>query len=227
MTQQQSFDMESLRLHLLSTMAQLKSKVSMRTLRPLPVFLGIQATDEEDVYELSRDAYVTPSLPQNINSVDAFTKVKHRVRENLHFFATNYCMIAAMTALVVTLMHPMMILVVSLVYGLWVAHEYLIRHELVLFNTIPIQSVLSVQKRFYLFLIISSVAIVLVSLGPVLVFCTIAAVLILAHAALRDTRHLREASERSSFGKTTMAEETKSETDSLLRTTSLNADEKV
>jgi hypothetical protein len=222
---QQGFDVESLRLHLLSAIAQLRSKVSMRTLRPLPVFLGLQAT-EDDVFELSQDAFVPP---QNLNTADAFSKVKTRVRENLNFFATNYCMIAAMTALVVTLMHPMMLIVVSLVYGLWLAHDYLIRHELVLFTSIPIQSILSVQKRFYLFLAISTVAIFLACFGPFLIFLMISAFIILTHAALRDTRHLREASERTAkareISERSLGKQMDGETDALL--TASNVDEKV
>lgn len=197
-------DIETIRMRLANNIEILKSRVSLSTLRPLPVFLGLQ--EAGDGVFLSQDAFAPPN---NLNA-DALTKIKSRVKENLSFFLTNYCLIVAMVAVVVALMHPVMLISLGIVYGLWKVHEYLLKNEVVL-GSIRVHEMLTVTQRSYLLSVISAIIIVFMCLVPTLIVVSISGFIILCHASLRDTQHLRDASERA----TSRVKET-NETDALL-----------
>lgn len=184
-----TYDIESLRLNLSSFVARMRNNVSLRTLRPLPIFLGLQDTDEEGV-ELSTNAFNPP-----LAGSGTMEMVKSRVKDNLTFFMSNYALLSAMTALVITLMHPGAILALAIVFGLWWCHGYLIKHELVACG-LQIHALLTVQQRFYVIFAISCVVMLWGCFIPTIVFFMISGFIIFCHAALRDTTHLREASQR-------------------------------
>lgn len=121
-------------------------------------------------------------------------KIKNRIQLNLAYFLSNYVLIACMTAIVVALMHPGMILFVSIVYGLWMLHAYMIRNEVVVAG-VALHALLSVQQRFYGLFVITTLVILLKCLTPALIFSSISIVLILAHAALRDPKHIEISSQ--------------------------------
>lgn len=184
-----SVDIESLRLHLSSFAARLRSNVSIETLRPLPLFLGLSSTVDDGV-QLNSNAFTPP-----LAGSDTMTVIKSRVNDNWTFFLSNYALVAAMTALVVLLMHPGVVFTLAILVGVWWFHGYLIKHELVVL-TVQIHSLLTVQQRFYMLFAISSVTILWACLMPTVVFFLISGFIILCHAALRDTTHLHEASQR-------------------------------
>jgi hypothetical protein len=184
-----TIDIESLRLQLSNLVARMKSNVSLRTLRPLPIFLGLQGTDEEGV-ELSTNAFNPP-----LAGSGTMAMVKSRVKDNLKFFVSNYALLAAMTALVVMLMHPSKLFALAFICIMWWCHGYLIKHELVVFG-LQIHAMLTVQQRFYVMFAISAIIIVWECFIPTIIFIMISGFIILCHAALRDTSHLHEASQR-------------------------------
>jgi len=187
----QTMDIESLRLQLSIVVAHLKNRVSLETLKPLPEFLGLTSTAEEGL-QLSSRAYNSPSLARGFSAT-----IWSRIKDNSNYFTTNYCLVAAMVALVVTLMHPSMLLVVGLVVALWWCHGYLIKHEVVVAG-VPIHAVGTIQQRFYFLLAISFVLVVWFCLVPTFLFASLSGFIILTHATLRDTTHLHEASDRGS-----------------------------
>jgi PRA1 family protein len=206
-TTRQAFDIEYVRLNLSSLVTRVKTHVSLETVRPLPVFLGLVSTTDDGV-QLSEGAFTPPPTGS-----DAMTSIKARVRDNLTFFLSNYALVALMTALVVLLMHPPVVITLTALYAMWWFHGYLIVNELSLFR-VPLQSVLTVQQRFYLLFGISVVVIVWTCFLPTIVFVLISGIIILCHAALRDTSHLREASQRGN--KTRGTEEEVNESEGLL-----------
>jgi PRA1 family protein len=183
-----TFDIEYVRLYLSS----LAARVKIENIRPLPVFLGLSSTTTDGGVTLSEGAFVQPSLS---GSGAAMPQMKARVNDNLKFFLSNYAMVAAMTALVVLLMHPSVVITLTLIYTLWWLHGYLIVNELTVF-TVQVHSVLTVQQRFYLLFGISAVVIVWTCFVPTIIFTVISSIIILCHAALRDTAHLHEVSQR-------------------------------
>lgn len=183
-------DIESIRLYFSTLAARVKTDVSLETIRPLPVFLGIRST-RDDGLQLSEGAFTPPSL----TGADSMTKIKQRVKENWTFFLSNYALVAAMTAIVVLLMHPSVVITLAMLYGLWWVHGYLIVKELT-FLSVPIHAILTVQQRFYLLFGISAVVIIWTCLVPAVIFVVISGIIIFSHAAVRDTTHLHEASQR-------------------------------
>lgn len=173
-------DIESLRLHLSSWVAQIRSKISIETLRPIPVFLGIRDDAESGNLRLSKSAFLA--------SVPPIQTIPARVHDNCDFFLSNYVLVAVMVALVVSLMHLEMIFLWGMLYGLWLAHAYLIQHSVIVFG-IGIHSILTVQQRFYLLFTISTIAIVWACMVPAIIWTGISSVLILSHAILRNPNH--------------------------------------
>jgi PRA1 family protein len=190
-TPRSMLDIEALRLHVSSFVARLKSNVSLDTLRPLPIFLGLSSTVDDGVH-LASDAFTPP-----LAGSGTMTMIRSRVQDNWTFFLSNYALLAAMTALVVLLMHPGVVVVLAIICGLWWCHGYLIKHELVVFG-VQIHTLLTVQQRFYLLFAISTVVLLWYGFFPTIVFVMISGFIILCHASLRDTSHLHEASQRGS-----------------------------
>ena len=75
-------------------------------------------------------------------------KIRSRVKLNVAYFMSNYALLAAMTAIVVAMMHPGMVFFVAVVYFMWKAHEFLIRNSLNLFG-IEVHALLTIKQRFY------------------------------------------------------------------------------
>lgn len=176
-----SINIESLRLHMSSMAARIMSRVSVDTLRPLPTFLGL---DKGVGFCLSPQAFTPPIKKVDKSSPE---KVKNRVLLNFNFFLSNYALMAALTGLVIALMHPGMVFFLVIVYCLWTLHSFLIRNQLVLFG-VPVHALLTVQQRFYILFVITTIVVVWKCLTPTLIFVSITSLMILTHALLRDPK---------------------------------------
>lgn len=175
-------DIETLRLHVSSLVARIQSRVSIETLRPLHVFLGVHPVG----MCVSVGAFTPP-----VKNIDkgAPEKVKSRMKLNFAYFLSNYVLVAAMVALVVALMHPGMLLFVGIVWALWGLHSFLLRNELVLFG-IQVQNILTVQQRFYLLFTLTTLVVIWKCLMPTIFFLTISSFIIVSHALLRDPKNI-------------------------------------
>ena len=132
---------------------------------------------------------------QPIKKIDKSTpeKIKSRMKLNFAFFVSNYALVAAMVSVVVALMHPGMILAVGLIWGLWTFHHFLIRHEFIVFG-LAVHSLLTIQQRFYTLFVLTVLVVVWKCLKPTLLFVTIAGLIIVTHAFLRDPKHIESSS---------------------------------
>lgn len=182
-----AINIETMRLQLSSFAARIQSRVSVETLRPLPMFLGLNPVAG---FCLSATAFTPPVTKLTKTTPE---KIRGRVKLNFQFFLTNYVLLAAMVALVVSLMHPGMVFFLAIVYGLWSLHSFLIRNKLELFG-IQVHALLTIQQRFYLLATITSIVVIWKCLAPTLIFLTISGLLILAHAFLRDPKDVEAAS---------------------------------
>lgn len=182
-----SIDFESIRLHVSSWVARVQSRISLETLRPLPVFLGINPTNSC----FSAEAFTPP-----VKKIDksSFEKIKSRMKLNFAFFVSNYALVAAMVAVVVALLHPGMILSVGLIWGLWTFHHFLIRHEFIVFG-FPVHSLLTIQQRFYALFVLTAVVVILKCLKPTLLFLTVSGLIIITHSFLRDPKHIESSAD--------------------------------
>lgn len=186
-----SIDIETMRMQLSAFAARLQSRVSVETLRPLPMFLGVNPVG----FCLSVGAFTPP-----VKKLDKTTpeKISSRIKLNFAFFLSNYALVAAMVGIVVALMHPGMLFFVGIVMGLWSLHSFMIRHELVVFG-FNLGMLLTIQQRFYVLFGITTIVVVWKCLLPTVYFCAISGLIIVSHAFLRDPKHI-ESSASNLFG---------------------------
>lgn len=177
-----AINIETMRLQLSSFAARLQSRISVDTLRPLPMFLGLNSVVAGFCFSAS--AFTPP-----VRKVDKTTpeKIRSRVKLNFAFFVSNYALVAAMVALVIALMHPGMVFFVAIVYSLWQMHAFLIRNQFNLFG-VDVHSLLTIKQRFYVLFTITSLVVLWKCLTPTLMFLTISSLLIMSHALLRDPK---------------------------------------
>lgn len=178
-----AINIESMRLHMSSFAARVMSRVSVDTLRSLPMFLGLNPGAG---FCLSPHAFTPP-----VKKVDKSTpeKIRSRVKMNFAFFLTNYVLIAAMTAIIVALMHPGMVFFMLILYAFWSLHSFLIRNQLVIFG-FAVHSIMSVQQRFYFLFTITTIVTIWKCLRPTIIFVAISGLIICFHAFLRDPKHI-------------------------------------
>ena len=169
-------------------MDKLKDRVSMDTIRPLPMFLGITGPS----MCLSPEAFNPPS-----HKLDKYTfeKIKNRLALNGSFFLSNYALLTAGTCIVVSLMNTEMILYVALISTFWWFHTFTLK------NNIPISiagrnldDMISVKARSTTLLVATVLVIVFYCLIPFMSMMAISIFLILTHAMLRDPKHIESAS---------------------------------
>lgn len=174
-------NIESMRLQLSSLAARIQSRISVDTLRPLPMFLGLNPGAG---FCLSTSAFTPP-----VRKMDKGTpeKIRSRVKLNFAYFASNYALLVAMTAVVVALMHPGMVFFVAIVYSLWKGHEFLIRNPVNLFG-IEVHALLTIKQRFYFLFTITTLVVVWKCLAPTMIFLAISSLMILLHALMRDPK---------------------------------------
>jgi hypothetical protein len=184
-------DIETIRMQILAFAARLQSRVSVETLRPLPMFLGVNPVG----FCLSVGAFTPP-----VKKLDKTTpeKISSRIKLNFAFFLSNYALVAAMVGIVVALMHPGMLFFMGIVLGLWSLHSFMIRHELVVFG-FNLGTLLTIQQRFYGLFVITTLVVVWKCLKPTLYFSVISGLIIFSHAFLRDPKHI-ESSASNLFG---------------------------
>ena len=160
----------------------MRERVSLDTIRPLPMFLGISGTG----LCLSADAFTPP-----VRHVDksALEKFRARLKANFAFFLSNYALVAAGVAIVVALMHPGMLFSVALVWSLWWLHSYLVSNELIVFG-LNVGKILTITQRSYFLLGITAIVVVWKCLVPCIVFLSISGFIIVLHASTRDPKHV-------------------------------------
>ena len=163
-------------------MAYIGSRVTMDTVRPLNMFLGITGPS----FCFSPAAFNTP-----VKKLDKSTyeKFQSRLKLNFAFFLSNYALVTTGVALVTALMNPGMVIAVGLIWGLWALHRFLISNELVLFGR-NIGTLISISHRSTVLIILTALVIVWKCLKPTITVVAISGLMILVHALLRDPSHV-------------------------------------
>jgi PRA1 family protein len=174
--------MESARVYVSSLASRMWGSISVETLRPLPMFLGISGNN----FCMSAGAFAPP-----IKKVDKMApeKITSRIKINISFFLTNYALVASGVAVVVALMHPGMLFSLGLVWLCWWGHNYLIHNEVVLFNH-NISILVSISHRFYVLFVLTVIVVVSKCFRPAMIFLGITSSIIMAHAIMRDPKHI-------------------------------------
>ena len=162
--------------------SHISSRVTMDTVRPLNMFLGITGPS----FCLSPEAFNPPVKKMDKSTYEKF---KSRLKLNFAFFLSNYAIVVAGVTAVVALMHPGMLLSVGFVWGLWSLHSYLISNEVIMFGR-NIGTLISISHRSTALVVITGLVIVWKCLVPAITVVAISGLSIFLHAIFRDPKHI-------------------------------------
>mmetsp|Transcript_14593 Transcript_14593/g.21513 ORF Transcript_14593/g.21513 Transcript_14593/m.21513 type:complete len:234 (+) Transcript_14593:75-776(+) len=177
---------EKARSHMFSVLHGLSDHVSIETLRPLTTFLGTKGHP----FRVSKGAFTSPlrGLEEH-DKKQSLDMIQTRLSLNGAFFLTNYVFAACGIAVVISLLHPGMLFVCSVVWGLWWFHDYLIHHEVKL-GPQNLGTMLSITHRSTILTVITIVATLWKCLVPVMSCIIVSTIVILFHACLRDPQQI-------------------------------------
>jgi len=166
------------------------SKLTMDTLRPLPLFMGV--TTGSPSFCFAADAFSFPiSFTGQQSSTVENNKITSRLSRNLHYFATNYAFMALCTILIVALMHPGMLLYVGITWAAWWLHFVIIREDVKLVVMEKNLNDIFTPKRRSLILTAWTVWVGIAKcFKPSLKAMVISSALVFFHALLRDPSKL-------------------------------------
>ncbi|KAL3925073.1 MAG: hypothetical protein SGILL_000646 [Bacillariaceae sp.] len=187
------FDLPTLQAYASGMTSYVTSRVTMDTVRPLNMFLGISGP----TFCMSPEAFNPPIRKVDKSSPEKF---KSRLKLNFAFFLSNYAVVTAGVAFVVALMHPGMLFSLALLWGLWGLHSYLVSNEIIVLGR-NIGTLVSIPHRQTALIVITAVVIVWKCLLPALSVVILSGLMIFAHALFRDPKHIDTSSNASKFGK--------------------------
>jgi hypothetical protein len=181
-------DVIAIRAYLSGVTSYVTSRVTMDTVRPLSMFLGITGPS----FCLSPEAFNPP-----VRKVDKSTleKFKSRLRLNFAFFLSNYAVVTVGVALVTALMHPGMLLALGLLWAIWGFHTFLISNEVVIFGR-NIGTLMSITQRSNALFVLTTFVIVWKCLVPAFTVVVISGFIIFLHALFRDPKQIDTTSDR-------------------------------
>eukprot|EP00978_Attheya_sp_CCMP212_P015655 scaffold40342_cov61-Attheya_sp.AAC.8 len=179
---------DHLRAYLLSMATRMRERITMDTIRPLPLFLGVTGPS----FCFSAGAFTPPSRHMDKTS---FEKVHGRISLNFAYFASNYALLFLGVSLVVALSHPGMLLYLGMLWTLWYVSNFLTDHDIpiVIFGH-DVGQVITSQKRTAFLTYLSVVIVIWKCLLPMLSVILISVVMILFHAIMRDPKHIESSS---------------------------------
>jgi hypothetical protein len=175
-------DITTVKIYVAGIASYITSRVTMDTVRPLNMFLGISGPS----FCLSPEAFNSP-----VRKVDKSTpeKFKSRLKLNFVFFLSNYALVTAGVALVTALMHPGMLIALSMLWALWGLHTFLISNEVIMFGR-NIGTLVSISHRSNALVVITAAVILWKCLFPAITFVAISGLIILTHALFRDPKNV-------------------------------------
>ena len=159
-------------------------RVTMDTIRPLPIFLGITGPS----MCFAPDAFTPPSRKLDKNTAE---KVSQRVSLNFSYFLSNYALIFIGTCIIVTLMHPGMIIYSCIVYLLWKGHTMMVKNntQLVLMEK-DIGQYITVELRTRILYLITAWVVIAYCFIPFVTVVSLTTLLVSFHAFMRDPKHI-------------------------------------
>mmetsp|Transcript_3141 Transcript_3141/g.4580 ORF Transcript_3141/g.4580 Transcript_3141/m.4580 type:complete len:259 (+) Transcript_3141:171-947(+) len=177
-------DMEKTRMFLMASASKITDRVTLDTIRPLPVFLGISGPS----LCFAPNAFTPPSKKLDKNTAE---KVSQRITLNFSYFLSNYAMIFIGTCIIVTLMHPAMIIYSSVVYFLWKGHKIMVENQTPLVvGGKDVGQYVTVELRTRILYIITAWVVVAYCFRPFMIVVNLTGLLVMFHAFMRDPKHI-------------------------------------
>ena len=156
-----------------------RERLTLNTIRPLPVFLGVTGPS----ICFSPEAFTPPA--KKLMDKTAPEKFLTRIRLNFAFFLTNYALISVGTASIVALMHPKMMVFLAITWGLWSLHIAMIQKNISFFD-----HTLTVERRSLLLSILTSIVVIRFCFIPFIITIGLSLFIVLSHAIMRDPKHI-------------------------------------
>jgi hypothetical protein len=180
---------------ILSYLAKSRERLTLDTLRPLPVVLGIRGNN----FCIQPTAFTLPS-----SHIDRTLppKLTHRMKVNVAYFLTNYVVIAACVSIIVCLLHPMMMFWMCVVSSVWYIHHYMLtvssssgeeREEPIILFGKNIHEIISPYNRSVIAMLLTVVVAVFFVFLPFVSVLSITSLIVIVHSALRDPRDIEQA----------------------------------
>mmetsp|Transcript_28845 Transcript_28845/g.41323 ORF Transcript_28845/g.41323 Transcript_28845/m.41323 type:complete len:230 (-) Transcript_28845:350-1039(-) len=163
---------------------KIKDRISIDTIRPLALFLGVSGPT---AFCFSPVAFTPPTRHLDKTS---FEKVSSRLSLNFKFFSSNYAVLAIGVTVVISLLHPGMLLSVAIVWGFWSLHHFMETNSSIPLNFMgkDLRQVITKQKRTTILTIFTVIVVIFKCLIPMLTVMFLSTILILFHALMRDPR---------------------------------------
>eukprot|EP00536_Pseudo-nitzschia_multiseries_P002008 jgi/Psemu1/322350/estExt_fgenesh1_pg.C_260064 len=187
-----NLDFFTMKAYVTGMVGYIGSRVTMDTVRPLNMFLGITGPS----FCFSPAAFNSPVKKMDKSTYEKF---RSRLRLNFAFFLSNYALVTTGVALVTALMHPGMVISVILIWGLWALHRFLISNELIVFGK-NIGTLVSISHRSNALVILTGFVTVWKCLKPTITVISISGIIIMVHALLRDPSHVTSGDFHSGSG---------------------------
>mmetsp|Transcript_15972 Transcript_15972/g.19186 ORF Transcript_15972/g.19186 Transcript_15972/m.19186 type:complete len:233 (+) Transcript_15972:95-793(+) len=182
-----SLNAETIRVYISAVVMRVRERVTIDTIRPLPMFLGLSGP----AFCVSAGAFTPPTRHMDRTAPE---KIRSRIRLNFAFFLSNYALLTCGVAIVVALLHPGMLIFLGLLWGLWSLHEFMISNELIVFGK-NISSGMSIPQRSLLLSALSAFVIIWKCLAPFVVVVVVSSLMIVSHSIMRDPKHIESSNE--------------------------------
>ena len=161
--------------------------MTIDTIRPLPVFLGFDGLS----MCLATNAFTPPSTKFDKETSE---KISQRIKLNTSYFLSNYVLIAVGTCIVVTLLHPIMIMFIVMMYILWKTHAIMVEANIpIVIMGKDLTHVLTPQVRTHVMNILTLLVVIVYCLKPFLTAVGLSGLIILSHAIMRDPKQIETA----------------------------------
>jgi len=187
-----NLDLMTIQAYVTGMAGYVESRVTMDTVRPLNMFLGITGPS----FCFSPLAFNTPAKKIDKSTYEKF---RSRLKLNFAFFLSNYALVTTGVALVTAMMHPGMVFSVCFIWSLWILHKFLISNELILFGR-NIGTLISISNRSTGLTVLTGIVIVWKCLKPTITVVSISGIIIMVHALLRDPSHVTSSDFQSGSG---------------------------
>lgn len=177
---------------------KLSERISTETIRPLSLFLGVSGPT---AFCFSPLAFSPPTRHLDKST---YEKIRSRLTLNFKFFSSNYALLVVGVTIVVSLLHPGMLLSVAILWGLWSLHYYVesISASSFQFNVMgtDLRDILTKPRRSFLLTLFTVLVIIFQCLLPMITTTCISSLLIIFHALMRDPRDVESSSSFSRAG---------------------------
>lgn len=147
---------------------------------------------------LAADAFTPPSTKFDKGTSE---KISQRIQLNTAYFLSNYALIVVGTCVIVTLLHPIMIMFITTMYILWKTHAIMVESNIpIVIMGKDLTHVITNEFRTHVMNILTLVVVIVYCLKPFLTAVGLSGLIILSHAVMRDPKQIESVGMIKKYG---------------------------